>query len=615
MSTEVGKIHYSLDLDDSKFEKSVNTVSDKVKGLGSSLSGMGKQLSTFVTLPIAGIATASFQMAANLEDAVGATNQVFGKAGGAMQDWIDGLEGYYGIAKAEAFAYANTMGSMLQNIGGLTEQEAAKQSITLLKLAGDLTAMFGGTTEDAVRALTGSLKGNNTMLDNYGMAVNDALIQDKAMEMGLLKKGEAMTLAAKQGATLALIEEQSAKVTGQASRESEGASGSLRALTTEMKNLGTEIGGVLMPIIMPLIDKLKEGVTWFTSLTGSQKEMIVIVGLVVAAIGPILFILGTLITSVGAVVGVLSGPLLIVFGLIVIAVMALSNHFGGFENMIKVVGDKAVELWGKIQPLIPSMDEMKNKVIEVKNKLQELWDIISPVLMPVLNSMKNMIINELVPALKEIWGIVSPYVVPVLKVLGVILGGIVIVAIGLVIGILWVLIRLFTTYAQTVRDRINESKNKINEFKDNFESAKNKIIEIKDKIAGGFADLKSRITGSIDSIKEKINGAVEAMKKLNPLQRFSPSLVDNVKRGTSALIKEYSGLFADIDAMSNRTRFNLAGVTGNVSNITQVNTPQPINVSMNVENYYGDQIGLTNFTEKLMQEIDRINITRNNKLS
>ena len=31
----------------------------------------------------------------------------------------------------------------------------------------------------------GALKGNNTMLDNYGMAVNDALVKTRAFEMGL----------------------------------------------------------------------------------------------------------------------------------------------------------------------------------------------------------------------------------------------------------------------------------------------------------------------------------------------------------------------------------------------------------------------------------------------
>ena len=56
-----------------------------------------------------------------------------------MKQWADSLESYYGIAEGEALEYANMMGSMLVNIGGLTEEEAAKQAQTLIKLAGDLT--------------------------------------------------------------------------------------------------------------------------------------------------------------------------------------------------------------------------------------------------------------------------------------------------------------------------------------------------------------------------------------------------------------------------------------------------------------------------------------------
>ena len=586
MSTEVGKIHYTLDLDDSKFQKSADTASTKIKSVGDTVSGVGKKLTTFVTLPLLGVGAASFVMAANLEDAIGATNQIFKDQSDEMQNWAKGLETYYGISEAQALTYANTMGAMLQNIGGLTQEEAAKQSQTLLELAGDMTAMFGGSTEDAVRALTGSLKGNNTMLDNYGMAVNDAMIKTKALELGLIKEGEEMTLTAKQGATLALIQEQSASYTGQSAREAENASGSLRSMKTELQNLGTEIGGVLMPIVMPFLDKLKELVDWFTGLSDSQKKLIVIIALVVAAIGPILMVLGSLITAVGVVGGVLSGPLIIIFGLVIAAVMLLADHFGGLGNMVNVI----------------------------KEKFQELWDFISPYLIPVFESMRTMIVDELIPALKEIWNMLSPYVIPVLKVLGAILGGVVAVAIGIVIGIIWVIIKLFTTWAEGMKDSMNKNKDAIQSLKDKFEEVKNKILGIKDSIVDGFNDLKSKISGSIDSIKEKINGAVEAMKKLNPLQRFSPSLVDNVKRGTHALVREYEGMFADINALSADTRFNLAGATGNVSSITSVNTPQPVSVSVNVDNYYGDQIGLTNFAEKIMKEIDTINLSRSNKL-
>src|SRR5690606_32522564 len=111
-----------------------------------------------------------------------------------------------------------------------------------------LTAMYGGTTQDAVRALTGALKGNTTMLDNYGMAANDALVKAKAYSMGLVEQGKELDLASKQAATLALIYEQSSAAQGQAAREAEGASGSMRAFTTEVTNLSTELGSVLLPL-------------------------------------------------------------------------------------------------------------------------------------------------------------------------------------------------------------------------------------------------------------------------------------------------------------------------------------------------------------------------------
>src|SRR5690606_22436233 len=123
---------------------------------------------------------------ADFEDALGATDQIFKESANGVKDWADSLETYFGISKQEALEYSNLMGSMLVNIGKLTEEQAAKQGAKLIELAGDLTAMYGGRTQDAVRALTGALKGNNTMLDNYGMAVNDALVKARAFELGLI---------------------------------------------------------------------------------------------------------------------------------------------------------------------------------------------------------------------------------------------------------------------------------------------------------------------------------------------------------------------------------------------------------------------------------------------
>ena len=286
--------------------QSCEAASGKLKDVGGKLSDIGQNMSLKVTAPIAAAGAASFKFAADLQDAFGATEQVYKSAADAVKNWADSLPNYYGIAEGEALEYANMMGSLLQNIGGLTEEQAAKQAQTLIELAGDLTAMYGGSVQDAIRALTGALKGNNSMLDNYGMAVNEAIIKTKAMEMGLVAEGKELDLASKQAATLALIMEQTADAQGQAAREAEGASGSMRSLSKDLKDLATSFGEILLPVITPFIAKLNELLKQFKELSPETQKTIIAIAAVAAAIGPLLTVIGKVITVFGTVMSLVS---------------------------------------------------------------------------------------------------------------------------------------------------------------------------------------------------------------------------------------------------------------------------------------------------------------------
>ena len=146
--------------------QSMQDFGGKMDKAGQSVSSAGKEMTTKVSVPLAAVGAASFKMAADTQDAMGATDQIFKKSSKEMKSWASSLPSYYGIAKGEALEYSNTMGAMLKNIGGLSEAEAAKQSQILTELAGDLSAMYGGTTESAIQALTGALKGNNSIKRN-----------------------------------------------------------------------------------------------------------------------------------------------------------------------------------------------------------------------------------------------------------------------------------------------------------------------------------------------------------------------------------------------------------------------------------------------------------------
>ena len=316
-----------------------STVESKLTAIGTSFQNIGAKAS-ILSAALVGVGAKAFLMAADFQDALGATEQIFKDSSGVIKDWSDNLSTSYGISKKEALDYANIMGTMLQNIGGMSEEMAGKTAGNLIELAGDLTAMFGGQTSDAVRALTGALKGNNSMLDNYGIAANDAMVKAKALAMGLSDGTGELSLQAKQAATLAIIMEQTASTQGQAAREADGASGSMRALKTEITNLSTELGSVLLPVITPIVSKLRDMAAAFGSLSPeTQKMMVVVVG-VAAAFAPLMVVIGKVITLLPVLktgfiglVTALTGPLGVVLA-IAAGVIALTSYANSAKKVI-----------------------------------------------------------------------------------------------------------------------------------------------------------------------------------------------------------------------------------------------------------------------------------------
>lgn len=408
IQADINNFTSNLDKAQARMDAFSQDIGSKVAKVGQTFQAIGGAISIGVTAPLTALGVAAYNMAADFEDALGAVDQIFKDASGATKDWANSLPTYFGIAKKEALEYSNMMGSMLVNIGGLTEKEASKQSAMLIELAGDLTAMYGGTTQDAVRALTGALKGNNTMLDNYGMAANDALVKAKALSLGLVEQGKEMSLSAKQAATLALIYEQSGSAQGQAAREAEGASGSMRALRTEITNLTTEIGNNLLPIITPIVTRLKEMVAGFREMSPETQRMIVMIGGAVAALGPFMVALGgilKLVPLVGAAFSVMTGPIGIAVAAIGAAAYVIIKNWdsvkeyfsnGAGAKLWNSISNGAKALWGALKSIFNSIQQFITNVwdkigADVTASVKAAWDIVVDVVSFAINLVSNVL--------------------------------------------------------------------------------------------------------------------------------------------------------------------------------------------------------------------------------
>lgn len=72
--------------------------------------------------------------------------------------------------------------------------------------------------------------------------------------------------------------------------------------TKEMaSNVAIKFGEIMMPYVQKLVEKIQSLVQWFGNLDGKTQEMIVKIGLIVAAIGPAISIVGTIISTIGSI--------------------------------------------------------------------------------------------------------------------------------------------------------------------------------------------------------------------------------------------------------------------------------------------------------------------------
>ena len=74
--------------------------------------------------------------------------------------------------------------------------------------------------------------------------------------------------------------------------------GAIDNFKSAFEGAGITIGNILIPHIRDLVERLTDCLTWFNNLDEGTQRLIVGFGAVVAAIGPLLLVFGTVLTMI-----------------------------------------------------------------------------------------------------------------------------------------------------------------------------------------------------------------------------------------------------------------------------------------------------------------------------
>lgn len=278
------------------------------QGFGSSFvsvarSLIGPLLATIGTAQIFSFLRDAKDEAATLEQAIGAVDSVFGESAGSIHQWALSAADDAGLSQSAYSNLAVVLGAQLKNMG-IPMEEVAGQTGELVTMGSDLAAMFGGTTSEAVEALSSLLRGERDPIERYGVSINEAAIQAKMAEMGLDGLSGEAEKNAKLQATLALLTEQTADAQGQFARETDTAAGAQQIAAANADNLRAKIGNQLLPawtalmtfVSGTLIPGLESFGSWITgtgipalqSFAGWISQNSTTIGIIAGVIGTLL---------------------------------------------------------------------------------------------------------------------------------------------------------------------------------------------------------------------------------------------------------------------------------------------------------------------------------------
>lgn len=196
---------------------------------------VGTKISTVAAGAFAALGGAALSATGELEQNSGGMLQVFKENATEMEAIAKSAYTNMGLSASGFMGTANQIGALLQG-SGFGIAESATLAADVMQRASDVASIMGIDISRAMESITGAAKGNFTMMDNLGVAINDNTIGQYALSKGITTSTREMSTQQKVGLALELFMEKSAYAAGNYARENQTLAGSLNTAKAAMNN-------------------------------------------------------------------------------------------------------------------------------------------------------------------------------------------------------------------------------------------------------------------------------------------------------------------------------------------------------------------------------------------
>ena len=210
---------------------------------------------------IAAVIKPAISAASDFQESTSKVNVVFGKASKSIKDFAATAATSLGQSKQSVLDAAGVFGTF-GKAAGLAGDDLALFTTDFVTLSTDLASFNNTSPEEAVLAIGAALRGESEPLRRYGVLLNDAVLKQEAMTLGIYDGKGALTAQQKVLASQAAIYKQTNDAQGDFVRTSDGLANSQRTLGAVLKNVQIELGSKLLPAIQEFSNSLVDISLW-----------------------------------------------------------------------------------------------------------------------------------------------------------------------------------------------------------------------------------------------------------------------------------------------------------------------------------------------------------------
>ena len=327
---------------------------------------------------------------------------------------------------------------------------------------------------------------------------------------------------------------------GQTFEDTQDPADQMKVAFNNLKTAGAELGGVIQeklgPVFEEISKKIQDVTKWFTGLSDEQQDMVVKIGLIVAAIGPVLFIFGKLTGVIGGVVGafgklipfIASNPIVLIIAAVVGAVALLIANWDWVKEKAGQLWESITQVWEGIKTSISNAwTAVSDKTVEIWNgikaTLSNLWEGIKTTVTNAVNSVKESIAN--------VWNSVKETTANVWN------------------GIKGAISRVWEGIKTTVSNAVNGVRNVIQNVFNTVKGITDSIWNgIKTTISGVWSGIKTGVSNAVNGVKTTVSNVFSGLKTTvsnvwNGIKSAIETPINKAKEIVSNVINKIKGLF------------------------------------------------------------------------